>query len=102
MKAKCYGVHRLISAADTCELMQIVEVTDGKVTSHYPFTAETPFTEWLGGTLVLSGCLQIESNLPQPVETICQQLLACPGTYGWHISADDWAFGTVVRLKRLV
>lgn len=34
------------------ELRQcIVEIKDGIVVNHYPFSDELPFTEWLGGVI---------------------------------------------------
>ena len=34
--------------------MCIVEIEDGEVKSFHQFTAEEPFTEWLGGTMEIN------------------------------------------------
>lgn len=40
---------------DDRQLIQyIVEIENGIVTNYYPLTEEQPFTEWLGGTILLT------------------------------------------------
>lgn len=40
---------------DDRQLIQyVVEIENGIVTNYYPLTEEQPFTEWLGGTILLT------------------------------------------------
>lgn len=40
---------------DGRQLIQyVVEIENGIVTNYYPLTEEQPFTEWLGGTILLT------------------------------------------------
>lgn len=40
---------------DDRQLVQyVVEIENGIVTNYYPLTEEQPFTEWLGGTILLT------------------------------------------------
>lgn len=47
------AVHELITHESSIELC-VVEIVDGKVVDYYKLDSELPFTEWLGGTVVLS------------------------------------------------
>lgn len=47
------AVHKVIADGGTVD-MCVIEIADGRVVNYYRFASELPFTEWLGGTVVLS------------------------------------------------
>lgn len=98
---KRYAVHLLYMERDAVCRQQVMEVDNGRCVEHYPLTEELPFTEWIGGVAVLSGCEETDCQLPASFEDVLHALLNKPGAYVWHIEAADYAHGTVRRLRRL-
>ncbi len=47
------AVNRVIADGETVSPC-VLEIEDGKIIDFYHFTGELPFTEWKGGTVVLS------------------------------------------------
>ena len=45
-----------------CHTNHIVELADHIVIRHYPLTAEQPYTEWLGGTIIIRNRYAYHTN----------------------------------------
>lgn len=87
-----YACHRVYDTFGHCHPQAVVAIdTDGKVIGCTPLTHETPFTEWIGGVIVLSPMYEKGSWTDF-------RSIRC-GTapngqlplYAWHISHFDFA-----------
>lgn len=100
-----YGVHRLLcDNAKREERLQIIQVVDGCYCSSFPIDDEKAFTEWIGGTAILSYNDKMDFELPLSCDDIvCRLTQVSSGDllYVWHISSDDWDNGIVHHLLRL-
>lgn len=92
-----YACHRLIDEHGKVHPSSIVQVgkAEGRVHGHAPFNhEEQPFTQWLGGTILLTHekrppltqgtCLEDYLR-----ETVSRPLASSPPLYAWHTPLSD-------------
>lgn len=104
-KIRQYGVHRLLhSLTMKEEQLQVLQIADGCYCSSFSLDGEEAFTEWIGGTAILSYKSEMDFCLPLSCEELMHKL-AQPrngnSVYVWHIEDPDWHSGMVHHLKRL-
>ncbi len=105
-KVRRYGVHRLLHP-DTMkeEQLQVLQVADGSYCSSFSLDREVAFTEWIGGTAILSRKREIDFDMPLSCKDLVHKLASKTrngnAIYVWHVEAGEWHSGIVRHLKRL-
>lgn len=101
MKARHYGVHYVYGISSQPSIQQVVTVDKGLVRDVCSLTEEQPFTEWMGGAIVLSDQAEARVILPAAMQEVVTKLETFKGKYAWYITAEEVASGIVRTLHRL-
>ena len=98
------AVHRVIIGGKVIPMCVVGIENNGIVAFYESFSGEPPFTEWIGGTAILSYKSEMDFCLPLSCKDLMHEL-AQPqngnSVYVWHVEADEWHSGMVHHLKRL-
>lgn len=92
MKAhKRYACHRVYDGCNHYHPQSVVTVTEkGEVLECASLTHETPFTEWIGGVIILSPLSEAVAGTDFP--TLLREMTISGRTplYAWHIPHFDF------------
>ncbi len=102
-----YAAHQLVVSADGWLPQYVVTLEDSRVVHCSALEGEPPFTQWLGGAIILSSmnALPPMVEFPMAMDELVQLLTAgnqgTSAQYAWHVTPVDVASG-IVRSARLL
>ena len=89
---KRYACHRVYDGCNHYHPQSVVTVTEkGEVLECASLTHETPFTEWIGGVIILSP--MIELSMARDFKTLLNNAFREKNDshlYAWHVSHFDF------------
>lgn len=106
MKKK-FAAHQVIVSNGNHYKQYVVEIENKAVIRFFPLKEEVAFTEWIGGTIILSPYNELIKEIKFPVKieylmTILTEVCDHQSSlYAWHISAEDTLEGVVHSVRQL-
>lgn len=86
-----YACHRIYDGGNHTEGKTIVSIApNGEVESYFPLTKEIPFTEWIGGIIVLSNQAELPCLPDFPTWIHRHTIDKDVPVYAFHISNFDF------------
>jgi hypothetical protein len=112
---KRFAAHRVLTSRNDRERKLWVVTLEGtRVLSLAPFTEEVPFTEWIGGWILVTSTTAAPLTFPCPLATFLQTMLPDVSSWNekgealsntpqvaWYISPEEVAQSLVTRPRLL-
>ena len=88
---KQFACHRVYSTTESLLHKAVVCIDEkGEVISYAPFDKEVPFTQWIGGVILLASTTKME--LKKDFKSMLAELTTLPNQpiHAWHLSPFDF------------
>lgn len=106
MKKK-FAAHQVIVSNNDHYKQYVVEIENKTVTRFFPLKEEIAFTEWIGGTIILSPRDELVKEIKFPIKMERLIIILTEASnhqgplYAWHISMEDTSEGVVHSVRQL-
>jgi len=104
---KRFAAHQVFVHSDNHYKQYVVETENKTVIRFFPLKEEIAFTEWIGGTIILSPYNELIKGIEFPIKIeyliiILTEVRNHQGPlHAWHISAEDTSEGIVHSVRQL-